>query len=209
MIKLYEVSKSFGELELFKDLTMNFPLGKKILIKGVNGSGKSVLLKLLVGYSSPNFGRITIDGLELGKDFDFIPNSGVSINAPEFSKNMTGRKNLLYLADIKKIANEEKILKLSRMLEMEKNIDKLYINYSLGMKQKLRIMQAIMDEPKYLILDEPFDALDQKSQEKVKDMLNDYITDDKILIFTSHNINHEEFADMTFEINDKKLVQAK
>jgi ABC-2 type transport system ATP-binding protein len=70
-------------------------------------------------------------------------------------------------------------------------------------------MQAIMDEPKYLILDEPFDALDQKSQEKVKDMLNDYITDDKILIFTSHNINHEEFADITFEINDKKLIQAK
>lgn len=207
MIEVHGVNKKYGELDIFKNLTVKFPLGKKILIKGINGSGKSVLLKLLVGYSQPDSGKIIINNDELGGKFDFIPDSGVSINAPEFFRSMTGKENLLYLAKIKNIATEEEILELAKLLKMEKVINKPYKVYSLGMKQKLRIIQAIMEKPKYLILDEPFDSLDQESQEIVELLLKKYVNSDRVLIFTSHNLGHEKFADIMYEIDNQKLIR--
>lgn len=207
MISLESVSKSFKEIELFKDITTDFPLDKKILIKGVNGSGKSVLLKMLVGYSQPTNGKIKVGDYQIGKDGDFIPNAGVSINAPEFMKNLTGIENLIYLAEIRKVASKEDIYNLAKKLDLDDALEKKYKTYSLGMKQKMRIIQVLMDQPNYLILDEPFDALDKKSKEVVKQLLNNYVheKEGRVLIFTSHNEEIEEFADLVYEINDYQL----
>ena len=207
MISLESVSKSFKEIELFKDITTDFPLDKKILIKGVNGSGKSVLLKMLVGYSQPTNGKIKVEDYQIGKDGDFIPNAGVSINAPEFMRNLTGIENLLYLAEIRKVASKEDIYNLAKKLDLDEALEKKYKTYSLGMKQKIRIIQVLMDQPNYLILDEPFDALDKKSKEVVKQLLNNYVheKEGRVLIFTSHNEEIEEFADLVYEINDYQL----
>jgi len=207
MISLESVSKSFKEIELFKDITTDFPLDKKILIKGVNGSGKSVLLKMLVGYSQPTNGKIKVEDYQIGKDGDFIPNAGVSINAPEFMRNLTGIENLLYLAEIRKVASKEDIYNLAKKLDLDEALEKKYKTYSLGMKQKMRIIQVLMDQPNYLILDEPFDALDKKSKEVVKQLLNNYVheKEGRVLIFTSHNEEIEEFADLVYEINDYQL----
>lgn len=207
MISLESVSKSFKEIELFKDITTDFPLDKKILIKGVNGSGKSVLLKMLVGYSQPTNGKIKVEDYQIGKDGDFIPNAGVSINAPEFMRNLTGIENLLYLAEIRKVASKEDIYNLAKKLDLDEALEKKYKTYSLGMKQKMRIIQVLMDQPNYLILDEPFDALDKKSKEVVKQLLNNYVheKEGRALVFTSHNEEIEEFADLVYEINDYQL----
>lgn len=186
-------------------MTTEFNDGDKILIKGSNGTGKSVFLKMIVGYSRPDEGEIIVDNCKIGKDKDFIQDAGVSINAPEFCNNWTGMENLLYLANIRKIATKEEILTLCRELEMDFALDKKYKTYSLGMKQKMRIVQALMDKPKYLILDEPFDNLDVKSQKKVLNIINNFMNKDKLFIFTTHNSIYEGFADKVYEIEDYKL----
>lgn len=210
MIEFKNVYKKFKEVILFEDVNIQFPENQKILIKGINGSGKSILLKLIVGYSRSDEGRVIVDQKQIGKDTDFIENAGVMINAPEFMKNMTGMENLLYLANIQKKITKEEILKYVHMLQMDDVINKKYKTYSLGMKQKLRIIQAIMEHPKYLILDEPFDALDNSSQQIVMDLLNAYIRiPGNTMIFTSHNPIYEKFAHVIYEIdayNVKKIV---
>ncbi len=211
MIKLKNVSKRFKEREIFKSVNLELQSGKKILIKGPNGSGKSVFLKLIVGYSTPDSGSITIDGLTLKKDGDFIPDAGVSINAPDFVSGWSGLTNLLYLANIKKKVSQIDIMRYVDMLDLRDDINKKYKTYSLGMKQKLRIIQAVMEDPKYLILDEPFDALDKKSKATVLKILDDYINegDHRTLVFASHDREAENFADIIFEIDDYDLSRIK
>lgn len=210
MIEFKNVYKKFKDVILFEGVTLQFPENQKILIKGINGSGKSILLKLIVGYSRCDQGKVIVDQKQIGKDTDFIENAGVMINAPEFMKNMTGMENLLYLANIQKKITKEEILKYVHILQMDDVINKKYKTYSLGMKQKLRIIQAMMEHPKYLILDEPFDALDNASQQIVMHLLDEYIhISGNTLLFTSHNPIYESFADVIYEIdsyNVKKIV---
>lgn len=211
MIELINLGKQYKQKILFQDVNVIFNEGKKSFIKGINGSGKSVLMKLIVGYSTPTKGMVKVAGKIIGVDQDFIPDAGVFINAPDFIKSWTGAENLLYLANIRKVANEKKIRFLASQLNLEKDLNKKYKYYSLGMKQKLRIIQALMDEPTYLILDEPFDALDKNSRENVLDLLDNYLSEDaqRILIFSSHNDMMEEFADHIYELENQTLLQIK
>lgn len=212
MIKLNKVSKKYKYNTIFENINVNFEKGKKILIKGSNGQGKSVLLKLIVGYSYANEGQIIVDDYILKKDYDFIRNAGVSINAPEFNKNLSGLENLEYLASIRKVASKQDINKLVNYFDMQENIKKKYKTYSLGMKQKMRLIQALMDKPEYLILDEPFDGLDQESQKKAIDLLNAYMNNkpDTTLIYTTHNEKFQgEFADQIFEIEYQNIQRVK
>ncbi|MBO1085123.1 MULTISPECIES: ATP-binding cassette domain-containing protein [Enterococcus] len=211
MIELINLGKQYKQKILFQDVNVIFNEGKKSFIKGINGSGKSVLMKLIVGYSTPTKGMVKVAGKIIGVDQDFIPDAGVFINAPDFIKSWTGAENLLYLANIRKVANEKKIRFLASQLNLEKDLNKKYKYYSLGMKQKLRIIQALMDEPTYLILDEPFDALDKNSRENVLDLLDNYLSEDaqRILIFSSHNDMMEDFADHIYELENQTLLQIK
>ncbi len=211
MIELINLGKQYKQKILFQDVNVIFNEGKKSFIKGINGSGKSVLMKLIVGYSTPTKGMVKVAGKIIGVDQDFIPDAGVFINAPDFIKSWTGAENLLYLANIRKVANEKKIRFLASQLNLEKDLNKKYKYYSLGMKQKLRIIQALMDEPTYLILDEPFDALDKNSRENVLNLLDNYLSEDaqRILIFSSHNDMMEEFADHIYELENQTLLQIK
>ncbi|WP_423363961.1 ATP-binding cassette domain-containing protein [Mycoplasma sp. P36-A1] len=212
MIVIENLSKKYKDNMILDNVSMVIENGKKVLIKGPNGVGKSVLLKLIVGYSTADSGIIKIDDYILKKDYDFINGSGVSINNPEFNKNLSGFDNLCYLAKIRKIASEDKIKILVDYFNMNDIIHKKYRNYSLGTKQKLRIIQAVMDSSKYLILDEPFDALDKKSQKLAIELFNTYlkINKDASIIYTTHNETfHEGFADEIYEIDDSKLIKVK
>lgn len=210
MIQLEDVSKKFKNVELFSHVNVTFEQGKKIQIKGVNGSGKSVLLKMIVGYSGCDEGSVIVDGKVIRKDVDFIPDAGVMINAPEFIGNMSGLDNLLYLADIRKRVTKEEILQYVEQFGLTADIEKKYRTYSLGMKQKMRIIQAVMEKPSYLILDEPFDALDNKGRAMVIDILNDYMkSGERTLLFTSHMSETDGLADIVYEIEDKNLILRK
>jgi len=210
MIIIDGVYKKYKDNILFENLNIKFPKNKKILIKGINGSGKSVLLKMIVGYSKPDKGQISVDNVIIGKETEFLTNAGITINAPEFMQNLTGWENLKFLADINKKVSDDEIKKLVNLFDLEYNINKKYKTYSLGMKQKLRIIQALMENPDYLILDEPFDALDKKTQETVMQVLDKYIKEkDKTLIFTSHNSEYEKFADVIYELDNYNIKKMK
>lgn len=207
MIKLVDVNKQYGENKLFQNLNICFNQ-QKIKIKGENGSGKSVLLKLIVGYSLPDSGHIYYDdNKELRKEADFLENAGISINAPEFMHNWSGMDNLMYLAKITNRCSQEKIMALADIFGLTSALKKKYKTYSLGMKQKMRIIQAVMDDPKYLILDEPFDALDETAKKTVRDYLNHYLKEDKnrMLIYTSHSEADDVFADEIYCIDNYQV----
>ncbi|QRG86810.1 ATP-binding cassette domain-containing protein [Bulleidia sp. zg-1006] len=211
MIELVGVKKAYRNHLVFEDVNLKIEDGKINYIQGINGVGKSVLLKIICGLSLATEGKVLIDGKELGKEFDIIHNAGVSINNPEFNHNWTGLENLMELAKIRRRIDREGILAMAEDFDMAENMNKKYKSYSLGMKQKLRIMQALMDQPKYLILDEPFDALDQSSKEKTKQILKEYLQthEDSLLVYTSHERGSEDFADVIFEISENRIVKLK
>ena len=207
MIKIIDVSKVFKNEVIYENVTFDINEGDRVLFVGENGSGKSVLMKMIVGFSRPTKGRIEIDGEVLGENVDFIQNAGVYINSPEFLGTLTGVENLLYLANIKKISSEEDIMNYAKLLYFEEDIKKKYKVFSLGMKQKLRFIQAFLDKPKYLILDEPFDAVDKKSKLAMLQILEAYIDDTRALIYTTHSIDYQKFATKTYRMDaDEKIV---
>lgn len=206
MIQLKNISKGYNGIDLFKDVNCEFEPNKKCYIEGINGSGKSVLLKIICGFSVPDTGEVIIDGYTIGKDYDFIQDAGISINSPEFFPNLTGMENLLDIAKIKKIVSKNDILKLCKTFDLEKDINKKYKYYSLGMKQKLRLIQAFMENPKILILDEPFDALDKDSKKILENYLEDFIKqEDHYLIYTSHEKENIIFSDVIYEIENREV----
>ncbi|WP_281192926.1 ABC transporter ATP-binding protein, partial [Erysipelothrix rhusiopathiae] len=192
MIKIRNISKRFKNLEIFEDVSLELPKGKIVGLIGENGSGKSVLMKMLCGYSKPTSGSINVYGETLGVNRDFPSSVGVLINDSHFIKNYTGMENLEYLINIRKQTDKTFLNELIRIFDMERNIYKRYKSYSLGMKQKLRIIQAFMEQPNLVLLDEPFNALDKRSTMVLVDLIKRYINEDRIIIFTSHEYQHIE-----------------
>ena len=207
IIQLKGVSKSYQNNSVIKDITVDFANGKCYGVMGYNGSGKSVILKLIAGYAFADSGEIIINGKILKKDIDFIQNAGVIINAPEFINSMSGLKNLMYLAEIRKViklVEVEDILKRMRLYDAR---HKKVSTYSQGMKQRLRLSQALMESPEILLLDEPMNALDKEGIALVKGILKEHVNRGNTLIFTSHQ--REDFidlADEVFEIEDGSLA---
>lgn len=140
MIKIEGVSKKYKNIDLFEDLNIIFEPNKKILIVGPNGTGKSVLLKMIVGYSRPDSGKVIADGKMIGKDVDFLLNVGAFINSPDFLNHLTGYENLKMLAKIQNKVSDEKLNSLIREFELEDTIKKKYKTYFLGVKQEMRII---------------------------------------------------------------------
>ncbi len=210
MVELINISKSFKDIKLLDNISLNITK-KKTKIIGVNGCGKSVILKLIVGYSKPDEGSIVIDNNLLGTKSDFLQDAGVIINAPQFIKGWTGFENLKYLQNINNTCSNQRLDELINIFGLEKDINKKYKTYSLGMQQKLRIIQALMDEPRFLILDEPFDSLDRSVKKELLDYLDLYLNEkeERQLIFTSHDDNDSFFADEIYELDNYKLVKVK
>ncbi|MDE8342125.1 ATP-binding cassette domain-containing protein [Erysipelothrix rhusiopathiae] len=207
MIKIRNISKRFKNLEIFEDVSLELPKGKIVGLIGENGSGKSVLMKMLCGYSKPTSGSINVYGETLGVNRDFPSSVGVLINDSHFIKNYTGMENLEYLINIRKQTDKTFLNELIQIFDMERNIHKRYKSCSLGMKQKLRIIQAFMEQPNLVLLDEPFNALDKRSTMVLVDLIKRYINEDRIIIFTSHEYQHiEHLADTVLTIQDKKIM---
>ena len=189
MIEIKGICKKYNNT-LFDQADAVINSGQKTYIRGINGSGKSVLLKMMVGYYKPDSGEIVADGYTVGKDGDFLRDAGISINAPQFVPGLTGMENLLELAAIRKTAGKDDILVLAERLSLAQDLDKKYRLYSMGMQQKLRVIQALMEHPRYLILDE-----------YLKDHAERYV------IYTSHEDRMDRFADRTLMIKDAKIVE--
>ena len=174
--------------------------------QGKNGSGKTMLMRAISGLILPTSGYVEVDGKRIGKDIDFPQDIGVLIENPGFIGSYSGFENLRLLASLKNRVSDEKIAELMKQLSLDPADNKKFRKYSLGMKQKLGIIAAIMEEPEIIILDEPFNALDEKSCEIVNDMLLKLKADNKIIIIACHD-KEELFriADVVYVIENGEV----
>lgn len=204
MIRLEHVNKAYKNKVIFRDLSLEIPTGASVAVTGYNGSGKSVLLKLITGFSRPDSGTITVDGQVIGKDIDFIQNAGVFINAPQFMNSATGYENLAMLAEINRKIGKEQILDILERVGLMDAKDKKVRAYSQGMVQRLRIAQAVMESPDILIMDEPLNALDKEGIDIAHSVFQEYIDNPrKTLLFASHNAEEvRDFASSVIRVGD-------
>lgn len=152
-IKIENLHKSFGKEEILHGINREFEAGRIHGIVGNNGSGKTVMMKCICGFLRPDEGRVLINGKEVGKDMDFPYDMGIIIETPGFLPGATGLKNLKILASLKGIADEKRIVETIERVGLDPGLKKNVSKYSLGMRQRLGIAQAIMENPSFLILD--------------------------------------------------------
>ena len=207
IIKVDNVIKKFGSEIALNNVSIEFERGKIYGIVGRNGSGKTVLFKTIIGFLKPTGGRIIVDGKEIGKDTDFADHIGIIIETPGFLSAYSGYKNLEYLASIKNRIGKNEIKKSMERGGLDPNSKKKVGKYSLGMRQRLGIAQAIMENPDILILDEPMNGLDNQGVEDVREILLNLREEGKSIILASHNKEDiEVLCDEVYEMDHGKLT---
>lgn len=207
-IVLEHVGKKYGKKCILQDISVTFSSRKVYGLIGENGAGKTVLLRIICGLSSATEGTVLCDGKQVGKDVEFLENCGVIIETPGFLLNRTGFDNLLYLDSLTHKPNVEKVSHAMQICGLEPESRKKVGTYSLGMRQRLGIAQAIIDDPGILILDEPTNGLDQQGIRDVSQIIKDAKTSKKLVILASHHMEEiETLCDEVFQIQDHKLVK--
>lgn len=171
-MEVIEVSKVIRKHTVLDRVSCSMHSGKIYGIQGINGSGKTMLMRVLIGLIHPSSGKVLIDGKELGKELEFPKSIGFLLENPTFLDRYSGYQNLKMLASVKKIISDEEINKVLCLVGLdEEAAKKKYRKYSLGMKQRLGIAAALMEKPDIVILDEPTNALDTSGVELVKEIV--------------------------------------
>ena len=186
-IELIHVTKKFGQELVLKEVNLTLEQGRVYGIVGNNGSGKTVLMKCICGFLIPTTGLIQVFGSSIGQDVDFPESLGVIIETPGFLTNLTGRKNLESLAGMRRKIGPAEIQQVLEKVGLDPALKKPVANYSLGMRQRLGIAQAIMEDPKLLILDEPFNGLDKHGVGEIRKLLLELKEEGKTILLASHN----------------------
>ena len=206
-IKIENLSKKIKGTAVLDNINMEFFKGNVYGIRGINGSGKTMLFRAICGLINPNEGQITIDKKILHKDVSFPESIGVLIENPGFLPSYTGRYNLKLLADIKNIINYEKIDETLKLVGLDCNDKRKYKQYSLGMKQKLGIAQALMEDPDLILLDEPTNALDEKSVENILSIIEKEKAKGKLILIASHDkLILEQICDEIINIENGRII---
>lgn len=202
IISVKNLSKDFGQERVLKSVTRDFEKGKIHGIVGNNGSGKTVLMKCICGFLIPDSGSITVNGERVGVDVDFPRDMGLIIETPGFLPNMTGVKNLEILASLNKKIGLEEIAAAIRRVGLDPLMKKPVGKYSLGMRQRLGIAQAIMEDPALLILDEPLNGLDKHGVREMRQLIKGLKEQGKTILLASHNQGDiDELCDTVCEMD--------
>ena len=202
-IEIKKVSKKFKDIKVLKNVSMTLESGHIYGFTGHNGSGKTVLLKLICAFLEPTTGEILFDGKNVIKENSFPPSTRALIEKPNFLSDLTGHENLELLARIQNIIGEKEIEDTLKKVGLEEDQDKLYYKYSLGMKQKLGIAQVLMEDPEILILDEPFNGLDENSIKNIRKILLKEKEKGKLIILATHDKEDiKVLCDEIYKFND-------
>ena len=206
-IEVSGVSKKYKDRMLVDDVSFTVEKGEILGIVGLNGSGKTVLLKCICGLMDYSGGTITVNGKVIGKDCEYPANMGVIIETPGFLPYHSGYKNLEYLASLRKKISKQEIKDVLVKVGLAGEEKKLVAKYSLGMRQRLGIAQAIMENPELLILDEPMNGLDKDGIAEVRKLLLEMKAEGKTMIITSHNEEDiKVLCDKVIEMDKGRLV---
>ena len=209
-IELKNVSKSFKKIKVIDDVSMTFESGNIYGFYGRNGSGNSVLQKIISGLYVPTTGSVLIDGVDINAIGTYPSNMRILIEKPAFFPDISGLENLKLLADINKTIDEKKILEILELVNLTEEKNKKYSKYSLGMKQKLGVAQAIMEDPDILILDEPFNGIEQATVDKLTEYLLEKKKEGKLIIVSTHiKEDLTKLSDKIFVFDNGKVSEAK
>lgn len=198
-IEIKNMSKKFKNNIVLNNINLVFEDGKIYGLSGRNGSGKSVLLKIICGIYAPTTGEILFNGKNYNANNMFVPNLRALIEKPNFFPDLTGFENLKILAQIQNKISDNEIIKALEDVNLIEEKDKKFSEYSLGMKQKLGIAQVLMEDPKIILLDEPFNGIEEQSVSKISNILLKEKRKGKIIIISTHiKEDLERISDLIF-----------
>lgn len=205
-IKLENVNKSFGETLVLSNINIEFEKGKVHGLIGRNGSGKTMLMKCICGFVPVSTGEIIINGQTLKKDIDIPQNIGVIIESPGFLPSYSAYNNLKFLADIRGRISKQEICDAISRVGLDPKSKKHVGKYSLGMRQRLGLAQAIMEDPDILILDEPMNGLDKEGVVDMRNYLIDLKARGKTILIASHSTEDIDVLCDTVHEMDKGII---
>ena len=206
MITVSNLNLTLQKNEILKDISVEFERGKIHGLIGRNGSGKTMLMKCICGFVKPTSGEITVDGRRIGKDCDFPKNTGIIIETPGFIPYYSGFKNLKLLADLNKKISRDDIRKTMEQVGLDPDLKRHVRKYSLGMRQRLGLAQAIMENPDLLIWDEPMNGLDKDGVADMRKYLLDLKAQGKTILIASHSAEDIDIlCDTVCEMDKGKL----
>lgn len=187
IIEVRGLSLTIGKTAILNDVTVSLEAGKIHGLIGRNGSGKTMLMKCICGFIRPTRGEVVVDGKRVGKDVDFPENMGIIIETPGFIPYYSGYKNLKLLAGLRNKIGKEEIIQAMERTGLDPKLKRHVKKYSLGMRQRLGLAQAIMEDPDILILDEPMNGLDKDGVEDMRRYLIDLREQGKTILIASHS----------------------
>ena len=207
MIEVQKVSLQIKKAKILENVDFTCQKGQICGVVGRNGSGKTMLMKCICGFVKPTSGEIQVDGQVIGKDIDFIPNAGIINETPGFIPNYSGYKNLQLLASIQNRIDKTRIREVMQMVGLDPDMKRSVKKYSLGMRQRLGLAQAIMEDPSLIILDEPFNGLDKHGVEEMREYFLSLKKKGKTILLTSHNTEDIEYlCDTVVEMDHGKFI---
>lgn len=206
MIQVKQLTKKYGENTILNQINADLDGGTIYGLVGTNGSGKTTLMRCICGFTRPTSGTVTVLDKRIGKDCDFAPSTGIIIEAPGFLPYHSACKNLSILAGVSGKADAARIDEVIRMVGLNPNEKKPVGKYSLGMRQRLGIAQAIMEDPSILILDEPFNGLDKQGVTDIHMLLRSLKERGKCILLASHSATDIAIAcDVVYGLHDGQL----
>ncbi len=202
------VSLQIRKARLLNNISFEMESGRIYGLRGRNGSGKTVLMKCICGFMHPTEGAITINGKKIGRDMDFLPDAGILIEEPGFFSYYNGLDNLKLLAGIHNTIGKEDIVHAIEEAGLDPHMKKHVGKYSLGMKQRLAIAQAVMEKPEILILDEPTNGLDEDGIQWLRELLFRQKKENKMILIASHSREDiEMLCDEVFYMEKGNLIR--
>lgn len=210
VIEIKNMGKSFKGNKVLNDINISIEKGSVCGFVGLNGSGKTLLMKVIAGFLKPDCGTVLVQGKEVGKEVDFPEDIGVIIETPSFMPYISGYKNLYDLYSIKGIPDKEKIRKTMQLVGLDPDDKKFVFKYSLGMRQRLGIAQAIMEEQSLLILDEPMNGLDKKGVEEMRNLFLRLKEAGRTIVIASHNqADIDYLCDKVYELDNGNIIDVR
>lgn len=206
-IEVKSVTKVLRKITVLEDVNLILESGTIYGLRGVNGSGKTMLMRLMAGLIRPTRGEVFLDGKQLGKDLSFPPDMGMLIENPAFLDGYTAAQNLRLLAGIRKKVTEERIREVLEQVGLGWEDKRKYRQFSLGMKQRLGIAGAVLEHPQLLLIDEPTNALDTDGVEMVQELLLEEKKRGALIVLACHDFSIlQSLSDVLYSVKEGRVT---
>ena len=206
-LELQHVTKVIRRITVLNDVNLTLESGTIYGLRGINGSGKTMLMRLIAGLIRPTRGEVFLDGKQLGKDLSFPPDMGMLIENPAFLDGYTAAQNLRLLAGIRKKVGEERIREVLEQVGLGYEDKRKYRQFSLGMKQRLGIAGAVLEHPQLLLIDEPTNALDTDGVEMVQELLLEEKKRGALIVLACHDFSIlQSLSDVLYSVKEGRVT---